>query len=1081
MGRPIRYRLGLDLGANSLGWCIVQLNDANEPIGLVRMGVRLFRDGRNPKDKASLAVARRMARGMRRRRDRWLKRQHRFMQALIAHGLMPADDAARKALESLDPYSLRSRALDEALTPHQVGRALFHINQRRGFSSNRKLNSSVTDAKKKKEQGAINTALVATHKLREDQEARTIGQLLAARHEKREAVRARRSSSDEKAPYVIYMDRGMISHEFDEIWKEQSKHQPSLFTEAARKELHKELTHQRDLLPVSVGRCTFEPEPRAPKALPSAQRFRILQDLNHLRIEDQLGQWQPLHLDQRNLLADLLETRASPLPFDKIGEKLKLGKTVRVNLQSEARKDIKGNSTCSALSAKDCFGKSWQTFSLSEQDEIVERLIGDEPECVLIEWLTKHYELSTEHAENVVAAHLGVGHLNLSKTAIGKLLFELQRAVVPYSRAVEMAYGTSHSDLAVGAARDRLPYYGEILHRHVIMPIRPKTDGSIDADAERHGKIGNPTVHIGLNQLRRVVNKIIERYGPPTEIVLEVVRDLKMSEEKRKKKLKEQNANKEANKLLRDELRARGMSDEGDNFLKLKLWHELKALNPMAVRCPYTGERIGQERLFLDVEIDHILPFSRTLDDSSANKTLCITRANRDKRDDTPYEAFHSSPGKYSWEDIQQRLAYLPEKKRWRFAPNAMQLYMDKYGGDFLKRHLSDTAYVSRVAREYLSYLLPEDRRQKDIRVTPGLLTSLLREHLGFEKSRLDQRHHALDAAMIAVTDMRLLKTISDLSRQGRLEGMKHRIVVPPPWDGFHQAVSGALDRIAVSYKPDHGHEAAMHDEAAVGFEKPIADDNLDDLIATQVVRRIPIEKLKPKNLGFSGKAQEDVGDEDDAEDDEITGRQVKSPSLRERLRAHVGSARGVDFTIKLKEFSKLTGTRSVRITEPLTVIPVRDDSPRHKHRAYKGYRANSNYCFEIYRQDGEWAAEITPTYLIQRIAEQPGWQERRQDKTKTIVKGLPLVMRLCKDDTIAIGESDPAKRTILRVVKFSKGSVTLAEIREGGDLKKRNSMPAHKDPFSYMDRAASALFKLKARRVIVTELGFVHDPGFKP
>ena len=61
----LRFRLGLDLGTNSIGWCILELNEQYAPIRLIRIGSRIFSDGRNPKDGASLAVTRRLARQMR--------------------------------------------------------------------------------------------------------------------------------------------------------------------------------------------------------------------------------------------------------------------------------------------------------------------------------------------------------------------------------------------------------------------------------------------------------------------------------------------------------------------------------------------------------------------------------------------------------------------------------------------------------------------------------------------------------------------------------------------------------------------------------------------------------------------------------------------------------------------------------------------------------------------------------------------------------------------------------------------------------------------------------------------------------
>jgi CRISPR-associated endonuclease Csn1 len=148
----MRYRLALDLGSTSLGWAMVRLDTDNKPCAVIKAGVRIFSDGRNPKDGSSLAVTRREARAMRRRRDRLLKRKARMMKTLVIHGFFPDDKDDRKLLERSDPFALRAKGLDQALRPDEFARALFHINQRRGFKSNRK-----TD-KKENDSGALKTA-----------------------------------------------------------------------------------------------------------------------------------------------------------------------------------------------------------------------------------------------------------------------------------------------------------------------------------------------------------------------------------------------------------------------------------------------------------------------------------------------------------------------------------------------------------------------------------------------------------------------------------------------------------------------------------------------------------------------------------------------------------------------------------------------------------------------------------------------------------------------------------------------------------------------------------------------------------
>ena len=141
----MRWRLGIDLGTNSLGWCALGLNDEGKPDKVISAGSRIFSDGRDPKSGASNAVDRRNARAMRRRRDRFKQRQAALIKYLTQDGLFPIDFEERQALEVLDPFELRAKALDEKIPLYHLGRAIFHLNQRRGFKSNRKTDRGADD------------------------------------------------------------------------------------------------------------------------------------------------------------------------------------------------------------------------------------------------------------------------------------------------------------------------------------------------------------------------------------------------------------------------------------------------------------------------------------------------------------------------------------------------------------------------------------------------------------------------------------------------------------------------------------------------------------------------------------------------------------------------------------------------------------------------------------------------------------------------------------------------------------------------------------------------------------------------
>jgi CRISPR-associated endonuclease Csn1 len=369
----MRYRLALDLGTTSIGWAMLRLNTIDAPVAVIRAGVRIFGDGRKPSDGSSLAVTRRDARAMRRNRDRKLKRKAKLMRALIELGFFPQDELARRALDTLDPYALRAKALDHELTPGEFARAIFHLNQRRGFKSNRKAD------KKDNESGALKTAIRFLRNALETDKARTVGEWLARKHAERAPVRARYRENRLVRPdgktkieksYDLYIDRAMVEHEFDAIWVKQLSQNPQLFSANARDLLKGILFHQRPLKPVKPGRCSLLPdEERAPLALPSAQRFRICQELNNLTILTPDGLEQSLSLAQRDLLATELGM-CSHRTFTQIAKTLKLGGRADFNLSDAKRDRLKGDLTSTILSSNEMFGQQWHALPIERRTKL---------------------------------------------------------------------------------------------------------------------------------------------------------------------------------------------------------------------------------------------------------------------------------------------------------------------------------------------------------------------------------------------------------------------------------------------------------------------------------------------------------------------------------------------------------------------------------------------------------------------------------------------------------------------------------------------------------------------------------------
>jgi len=193
------YRLGLDIGTNSLGWALWELGP-DGPTQVIDMGVRVFSDGRETGKEIgpgeSLAVQRRTARGMRRRRDRLLQRKKALVNFLVREKLWPKDPASRTEICKLNPYSLRAKAVSERLTGEELGRVLLHLCQRRGFKSNRKTDSEDDGGKYKKRIAALDTVL-------DESGYKTLGELLNARKKTGARFRADTEYYPDRHHYIM--------------------------------------------------------------------------------------------------------------------------------------------------------------------------------------------------------------------------------------------------------------------------------------------------------------------------------------------------------------------------------------------------------------------------------------------------------------------------------------------------------------------------------------------------------------------------------------------------------------------------------------------------------------------------------------------------------------------------------------------------------------------------------------------------------------------------------------------------------------------------------------------------------------
>lgn len=1065
------YSLGLDIGTNSIGWCIIGYSDDGIADHIEAIGVRIFSDGRDPKSKSSLALARREKRAMRRSRDRFLRRRQALLNLLVKYDLLPKDRLERKQQELVNPYIARAAALDSALPLYQVGRCLFHLNQRRGFKSNRK-----TD-KGDPESGKI---AFATSKLRaamSESEARTFGEFLAGRLRKGLPLRIRmrddegpeKANGEASEGYAFYPDRALLEEEFRSIWDAQKQHHPDALTPERFEALFQCIFFQRPLRQPEVGNCMLlGTERRLPKSDPLFQRRRLLEELNGLTIERGPGKVaERLTVEQRDTLILAMHGKRS-VAFTSLRKALKIRDAV-FNKERAGRDKLTGDEVFAELANKDRFGPFWSDVDTERQRAIVSKIRDEQDGDKLVAWLMSECDLDEGRARKVAGASLPEGYGRVGETATRALIRELTAPgedgrVIVYSEAVKRAPELSHhSDFGTGEVHDKLPYYGEVLERHIIPGSGDPDEHNIE---KRVGKLTNPTVHIGLNQLRRVVNAIIETYGHPSEIIVELARDLKTSEDQKRDIQARQKKDYQDALLRGQKLRELGQTDTGANRALLKLWEQL-GKDPLDRRCIYTGQVIGAAMLFSDaVDVDHILPWSRTLDDSNANKIVCIAGANRAKRNRTPFEAWGGSS---EWEEILHRAERLPRNMSWRFNPDAMKKFGEESG--FLARHLIDTQHLSRLARQYLEAVAPNR-----VWVSTGKLTAMLRRHWGLnsllpdhnyaktvhEKNRTDHRHHAIDAAVIGVLSLSLIQKVSREAGLREEKGVQDVIdSIAEPWDGFRNDLGEAVNRIIVSHRPDHGSlgdvsgkrnqrtAGGLHNDTAYGLT-----GETDSKGKKLVVHRVPLGAIKIGHL-------------------EESGTHIRDDQIRALLRGATEGMSGKDFEQAIQTFTRthkdFRGMRRVRVIEPLSVIEISD----REGNAYKGYKGDANYRYDVWRlPDGKWVADVVS--MFDAHSPEHDKQPRRPHPA------AKRILSLHKDDMVKF-EHPKSGQIIGRVVKFGQnGQITLAAHNEAGELKSRDASSDDEDPFNYYSPTAGGLKKARARQIRIDEIGRVWDPGFR-
>lgn len=903
------YVLGLDIGSNSIGWALLRKELNHSENNLITCGVRVFPAGtmgNGTTSETSKTAERRTARGMRRQLERRSRRKTKLKNALIRHGFL-SSAAQVKSFSATDPYELRSRGLDQDLTPEEFARALLHLNQKRGFKSNRRTGQ---DSESKIVGKGIDAfkAQMAQCKCHDDDKCRTVGQYFH-RHVPLNSDRRRNRKANEISEARFYFDRKMVRHEFDALWTRQKQTHPNLCTEAAYNDIAIDcIFFQRPFEKPGtdhVGRCSLEKtEPRARQGHRLVHRFRILNDLQNIRLETQdpvTGRTisSPLSTDQRRTLENQLASR-DQLKLKDI-PKILSAPHAEVNLTRGEREIIGGNSTEKTL--LQAFASTWLEKSEDEKNEICHFLLEEEDHEVICRRAELDWGLDRTAIDTLLKHPLKPQkHGNLSLKAIKTLLPGIEQGE-RLDEAIEKCYPDRNEH---DEPFDLLPFPPGtcFFSQHSKKGRSPEQDERVRAGAAKAAEnrlllgddflpITNPVVKKALFETRRVVNQLIRKYGKPAIIRVELARDTKGSIDQRNDRAKDNAERRKEKERLVKEIKSilathcnQHREPTGTDILKFRLYQECEG------KSAYSGKDISLSDLFSGaVHVDHIIPFSRSLDDSSTNKVLCFHDENAAKGNQTPYEWIGHNEQMYHEMLERVRRFRCSDKRTWRQKLSRFEQKELKPLDDFIARKLTDTQYISRQVHQYLQCLYPQGpHAKKHVQIGRGQTTSTLRhlwgldgilwelneipyEEQSVEKNRTDHRHHAIDAIVIALTSPSTLKQFSTRQELRYRNGNGEKKPYPTPWaqqSEFREHIKEAVRNIIVSHASTRKIRGALHQETLYGkaeapdtytIYKPVLGltKNQIDCIVDDRVRKLVLGVLTEAGVNWQTASERDV------------------------------------------------------------------------------------------------------------------------------------------------------------------------------------------------------------------------------
>lgn len=768
------YRLGLDIGTTSVGAAILNIDHYGEPNRIIDMHVRTFEAAENTKDGSSLAAPRREARGARRRNRRHKHRLDRIKALIQSEGIYTKEklDSLYHAKGNIlmDIYQIRYESLERKLNNEELTRLLIHFAQRRGFKSNRK------NEKKGSDEGKLLAATAENEKYLKEKGYRTVGEMLWK--DERFAGNKRNKGGDYSNTFL----RSQLKEEIGIIFERQKafgslyvtdafseKYLEILFSQRAFEEgPGEESPYAGNQIEKMVGKCTFEKEEkRASKATYTFELFNLWQKMNSIGIL-QDGIKRRLTDDERNKLFALCH-KMEKVDYKRIRKELEMGQDALFSNLTYGRKEVE-EVEAAKFQYLPVYHEMRKAFNKISKNHVLQisntqrDLIGTAITYYKTDDKIQQALLEGNFSKEEINAILGMK--NFSK--FGSLSIKAMQKVIPY-----LEKGLTYDKACEQAGYDFRAH--SVAEKKKYLPKLPGDTYDITS----------PVVKRAINQTIKVVNEIIKRHGSPAAVNIELAREMSKSFKDRKRIEKEQKDNAAQNQRIYDEIKDtfHVAQPSGQDIVKYKLWQEQDC------KCVYTGQPIKAENLFVPgyYEVDHIIPYSISFDDSYTNKVLVLTKANRDKGNRIPMQYVADK------EEYEIRVNTLI-KNRAKREKLLKPILTEEDMGEMKQRSLQDTQFITRFMMNYIKdYLLFDEAYDRKQRVTAvnGRVTAYMRKRWGINKVREDgDLHHSVDAVVVACITPGIVQMVTEYAKREEnrylnKDDVAMRERFPMPWPEF--------------------------------------------------------------------------------------------------------------------------------------------------------------------------------------------------------------------------------------------------------------------------------------------------------